>query len=66
MDRRVIDLESAFVAAPADVLGCFLHRVIARDIDAVDIHLGGAVGHHVDQYFRDARGVFDPDGFGVP
>ena len=66
VNRRVIDFESAFVTAPANIFGRLLHRIIAGYVDAVDVHLGNTVGHHIDEHFGDARGILDPYRFGVP
>ena len=66
MNCRVIDFESAFVTAPPNVFGRFLHRVIARYVNAVDVHLGNPVRHHIDEHLGDTWGILDPYRFGVP
>jgi hypothetical protein len=64
--RRVVDLECRFVAAIVNIAGGFLNRVVARGVDAEEIHLGDAVGHPVDQYLGDAGRILDPDRDRVP
>ena len=64
--RGIVDLESGLIAAIMNVGRGLLYRVITRHVDAMDVHIGVAVGHHVHQHLGNSGSVLDPDRFRVP